>query len=206
MVARKCLTTALALCAVFSACDAPAPHSIESFQSPLGFRLKSATLPDVAEIVGPAEEFELPESHGGIGICYEAGRDGPIVVFMSDHEFGGTDKVLLGVSIREENSLDYPCSGSSYRGGDLLLGPLALAVRLDEMETLIAATEVRTYKNITTFFIKRRRELTKEEEARFAADFDSYEAPDGADTVLGIWGIFTDDQAESLGVWMEETY
>lgn len=203
---RNCLATVLILLVALAACDAPKPHTIESFDSPFGFRLKSATLPIVAESLGPTEEFELPESHNEIGICYTAEDDGPVVVFMSAREFGGEKKLLLGVSIHSENTLDYPCAKSSLRSDDMVLGPIELGASFDEMKAQIAATEVRTWEHVSTFFIERRRELTEEEKEQFAADFDEHEAPSGADTVLGVWGIFENGRATIIGVWMEETY
>lgn len=194
------------LVSALTACDETTPHAIDAFNAPLGFKLKDATFSEITASIGAAIEFRLPKSHNEYGVCYRAGADGEIVVFMTGDEFGGPEKLLLGVAIHEHNTLDYPCAGSALVVDDLMIGSIKLGANFEKMDRLIASTEVRTAANISTFFIEQRRDLTPEEIERFSDRFAAHEIPSGVDTVLGIWGIFENERARVIGVWMEETY
>ena len=176
------------------------------FQSPLGFELETATLADVQEALGSAEEFEIPESHHQFGVCYFTKDSGEIVVFSTGREFGGPTKLLLGVTIHRENTSSFLCSESTLESSALGIGNLNLRVSRNDFASLASGQLEQLDDGYVDFDLGHHRELTDAEIEHFAARSIDPDLIEGADVGLGIWARFTEDLATEVGVWQITTF
>ena len=176
------------------------------FQSPLGFELETATLADIQEVLGSAEEFEIPESHHQFGVCYFTKDSGEIVVFSTGREFGGPAKLLLGVTFHAENTDKFPCSESTLESTALDVGGLNLRVLPSDFASLASGQPEQLDNGYVDFDLAYHRELTDEETERFTARSIDPHLIEGADVGLGIWARFSEESAIEVGVWQITTF
>lgn len=172
----------------------------------MGFRLNHSTLADVRSAYGQADEFEIPESHHGFGICYRAQDSDQIVVFLSAREFGGPEKTLLGVAVHAVNPLGFPCSASSIAESDLKIGDVSLFIDKSAFTALFEGEPSTSDFGHLFYNFDSRRPLTTSEEEHFKAEFGEGHGITGVDSSLGVWWLIKDQRVIQFGVWLEETY
>jgi hypothetical protein len=176
------------------------------FQSPLGFKLESATLSDVVSALGTAEEFEIPDSHHQFGVCYVVSDSSEIVVFATGREFGGPTKSLLGVTVHSENIESFPCSESALSSSDIDFGGLNLQISPQEFSALVAGEPDRLEGGYVDHDLEYLRPLTDEEREAFVRRSIDPNLIEGANVGLGIWARFVDGTAIEIGVWQITTF
>ena len=176
------------------------------YQVPFGFELEWATLSDVRERFGDSDEFEIPDSHHEFGVCYTSTNSDEIVVFISGHEFGGTDQKLLGVTIQATNSEHFPCSASTLGSSDLFIGGLRLGLTPDQFGELSTTDALSSEEGSLYFNLEYRRDLNADEKKVFEMRGFGDATPDGIDVGLGIWSTFSDGHAIEVGVWQISTF
>ena len=176
------------------------------FQVPFDFELESDFFGDVRNRFGDAEEFDIPDSHHEVGICYSSSDSDEIVIFVSGHEFGGADRKLLGVTIQAANSHDFPCSASALESSDLKIGELRLDLAPDEFAALSAGDPLTSDDGSLYFNLEYRRALNADERRVFEERGFGDATPDGIDVGLGIWSTFKGDHSVEVGVWQISTF
>ena len=107
------------------------------FESMLGFKVSEATLGDVAAIFGAAERFEIPEGHHDFAICYRLTDAPGLVMFETSGEFGGPEQLLLGISVQEDNSRNFPCATSDISRKQLTFDGLRLGMTEKQFRTVV---------------------------------------------------------------------
>ena len=176
------------------------------YQLPFGFELEQSTLSDVRERFGGSDEFDIPYSHHEFGICYTSVDSDEVVVFLSGHEFGGTDKKLLGVTIIAKNNQHHPCSASTLSSSDLTIGELRLGLTKEQFEALSSADLLSSEDDIYYYNLEYRRGLNAEEKKVFELQGFGDATPEEIDVGLGIWSNFSEGHATEVGVWQISTY
>ena len=194
------------LCGILVFATTAQAEDYSHFQSPIGFKLESATLSDVQERFGSAEEFEIPDSHHQFGICYFTGDSVEIVVFSTGREFGGPTKLLLGVTLHTTNVNSFPCSESTLQSAVLDIGGLNLSLSPSDFESLAAGEPDQLEGGYVDFDLAYRRKLTDEERNRFVERSIDPDRVGGPDVGLGVWARFVEGSAIEVGVWQITTF
>ncbi|MCH9695554.1 MAG: hypothetical protein K0U72_13660 [Gammaproteobacteria bacterium] len=193
-------------CGIFASLAVAESTEFPEFENALGFQFEESTLADVQREFGDADQFEVSEGHHEFGICYWVVDSPAIVMFLSNAEFGGPDKLLLGVAIHDTNSESLPCATSTLESSELVVGELRLGLTAEGFQSLSVDDVRRLDDGYFDLDLEYKRPLTNIEQERLRKQGFGEDMPDGIYVGLGIWCRIVDDSATEIGVWHVSTF
>ena len=175
------------------------------FESLLGFKVNAATLGDVATRFGTAERFEIPEGHHDFAICYRLTDAPGIVMFESSGEFGGPEQLLLGLSVQEDNSRNFPCAISRISTKQLTFVGLRLGMTEEQFRTVVGEpVEYLDNGDLIRFFVSERK-LNADELKSTSAQWPGSNKSPAVDVTHSVWGRLTHGRIVAFGCTRVET-
>lgn len=194
------------ICGIFASLAVANSTEYPEFENAFGFQFEESTLADVQRRFGDADQIEVSEGHHEFGICYKVVDSPAIVMFLSNAEFGGPDKLLLGIAILDTNSESLPCANSTLKSSELMVGELRLGLTADEFRSL-SVEDVRSLDDgYFDIDLEYKRPLTDIEQDRLRKQGFGEDMPDGIYVGLGIWCRIVNDHATKVGIWHVSTF
>jgi hypothetical protein len=197
---------AVALLLSASSAFAQQPDSGDRFGALFGFELNQTNLGEIERALGPAERFEVPDSHGEFAICYRLFEATTIVTFISGREFGLGEELLLGFSVDSTNASSFPCSHLLRQGDEPAVAGLRLGMTEREFRTIVG-DPVRAIppSSLDRLFVTERK-LTERDFSRMSVEARQQLGRDAIDVTLGVAGVFQAGALVGFSVHRVETF
>ncbi len=192
----------LAIIAVaFASTAACADSANGRFQSILDFPIGSSTLASIQERLGPATEFDVPESHHESAVCYESVAPAITIMFSTDGEFGGPEKHLMGFLVRVTNDNHFPCAPLPARHDSVSVDGLALGMSESALRSLLGLPPDLIGSGLVRRRFESERPFRPEDRERHRAN-----ERDVFDVSHTVWGVVKEGKVVEYGAWIVETY
>jgi hypothetical protein len=197
---------ALALLLSASSACAQQPDSGDRFETLFGFELNQTNLGAIERALGPAERFEVPDSHREFAICYQLPQASTIVTFISGREFGLGEELLLGFSVDSTNASSFPCSRLRGEVDQPTVAGLRLGMTEREFRTIVGDPVRAIPPNSLDRLFVTERKLTEQDYSRMSVEARQQLGRDSIDVTLGVGGIFQAGVLVSFSVHRVETF
>jgi len=191
----------IAVLALTTASLACAESSDAKFKTLLGFELNKSTFVDIKVRLGFAQELEVPEGHHESAICYITAAPSAVVIFSTDGEFGGPERLLLGITVRApDRRKDGACLPITARRKETSMDGISIGMTEQQFRALIGEPTQPVRDGRIKHVYESKRPFTAEEDARIAQSEQRY-----FDVSHSVWGVIENGRLVEYGTWYNET-